>query len=193
MKFKVFASLLMFVAMTGMGVANQVSAIMQQSAIPSPQPKTDSIQARTQSTTTATVVSTGDGDTLRVQNTGEPFTVRLSCIDAAERSQKPWGQMAAARLKQLLPKGQIVQVREVDRDRYGRTVAELYVGSQSINLQMVQEGMAVVYPQYLDGCTATKDQYLQAERSAKQQGLGVWNPSNSLTVMPWEYRRSKRQ
>ncbi len=101
--------------------------------------------------------------------------------------------MAAARLKQLLRKGQVVRVREIDRDRYGRTVAELYVGNQSINLQMVQEGMAVVYPQYLNGCAATKDQYLQAERSAKQQGLGVWNPSNPLTVMPWEYRRSKRQ
>ncbi len=88
-------------------------------------------------------------------------------MDAPERSQKPWGTQAATRLKQLLPKGQIVSLREVDRDRYGRTVAELYVGNQSINLQMVQEGMAVVYSQYLNGCAATKNQYLQAERSAK--------------------------
>ncbi len=51
-------------------------------------------------------------------------------------------------------------------------------------VQMVQEGMIVVYPQYLNGCASTKDQYLQAERSAKQQGLGVWSPNNSLTIMP---------
>lgn len=136
------------------------------------------------------VVSVGDGDTLRVRQGGKTITVRLGCIDAPESNQAPWGQQSANRLKQLLPAGQAVQVREIDRDRYGRTVAELYLGNQSVNLMMVKEGQAVVYTQYLNGCSKTKDQYLAAEAQAKAQRLGLWNQDNP--VMPWDYRRGKR-
>jgi micrococcal nuclease len=136
------------------------------------------------------VVSVGDGDTLRVKQSGKTITVRLGCIDAPESTQTPWGQQSANRLKQRLPTGQAVQVREIERDRYGRTVAELFLGNQSVNLMMVREGQAVVYTQYIDNCAATKDQYLAAEAQAKAQRLGFWNQTNP--VMPWDYRRGKR-
>jgi micrococcal nuclease len=55
---------------------------------------------------------------------------------------------------------------------------------------MVKDGQAVVYRQYLQGCAATKDQYLQAEAQAKKQRLGFWNQKSP--VMPWDYRRGKR-
>ena len=139
--------------------------------------------------TPATVVSIGDGDTLRIRQSGQVTTIRLSCVDAPERAQSPWGQQSTSRLKQLLPPGTAVQVREITRDRYGRTVDELYVGKQSVNLQMVKDGQAVVYRQYLQGCAATKDQYLQAEAQAKQRRLGFWNQKSP--VMPWDYRRRK--
>ena len=71
-------------------------------------------------------------------------------MDAKETGQQPWGQLASARLKELLPVGQPVQLRVVDKDRYGRTVAEVYRNGRSVNLQMVTEGQAVVYRQYLD-------------------------------------------
>ncbi len=112
--------------------------------------------------TPATVVSIGDGDTLRIRQSGQVTTIRLSCVDAPERTQGPWGQKSTSRLKQLLPLGTPVQVRTMTQDRYGRTVADLYVAKQSVNLQMIKEGQAVVYRQYLKGCAATKDQYLQA-------------------------------
>ncbi len=140
-------------------------------------------------TTPATVVSIGDGDTLRIRRSGQVATIRLACVDAPERAQSPWGQQATSRLKQLLPQGRAVQVREIPRDRYGRTVAELYVGKQSINLQMVKDGQAAVYRQYLSGCAATKNQYLQAEVQARQKQLGFWNQKSP--VMPWDYRRGK--
>lgn len=139
------------------------------------------------------VLSVGDGDTLKVQDGQTKMTVRLACIDAPERAQAPWGQAASERLKQLLPIGQGVQLREVDRDRYGRAVAEVSVNGQSINLQMVQEGMAVIYPQYFHNCAATQAQYRQAEAIAKQQGVGVWNLSNPLPTMPWQFRSSSLQ
>ena len=141
--------------------------------------------------TPATVVSVGDGDTLRIrQSGGQAATIRLACVDAPERAQSPWGQQSTSRLKQLLPPGTAVQIRTITRDRYGRTVAELYVSGQSINLRMVKDGQAAVYRQYLNGCTATKDQYLQAEAQAKKQRLGFWNQQSP--VMPWDYRRGKR-
>jgi len=136
------------------------------------------------------VVSVGDGDTLRVKQAGKTITVRLGCIDAPESTQAPWGQQSANRLKQLLPAGQAVQVRSIERDRYGRSVAELFLGNQSVNLLMVKEGQAVVYTQYIDNCAAAKDQYLAAEAQAKAQRLGFWNQDNP--VMPWDYRRGKR-
>jgi micrococcal nuclease len=81
-------------------------------------------------------------------------------------------------------------MREIERDRYGRTVAELFLGNQSVNLMMVKEGQAVVYTQYIDNCAATKGQYLAAEAQAKAQRLGFWNQDNP--VMPWDYRKAKR-
>ena len=136
------------------------------------------------------VVSVGDGDTLRIRHSGKTTTVRLGCLDAPESTQAPWGQQSANRLKQLLPAGQAVQMREIERDRYGRTVAELFLGNQSVNLMMVKEGQAVVYRDYLSGCADTQDQYLAAEAQAKAQRLGFWNQDN--LVMPWDYRRGKR-
>ena len=54
---------------------------------------------------------------------------------------------------------------------------------------MVKDGQAVVYLQYLKGCAATKDQYLQAEAQARQKQLGFWNQKSP--TMPWDYRRGK--
>lgn len=138
----------------------------------------------------AQVVSLGDGDTLRARMQGQTVTIRLGCIDAPEMAQNPFGVQARNRLQQILPAGQTVSVREIDRDQYGRTVAELFLGSRSVNLQMVAQGQAVVYPQYLSGCAAARNQYLQAEKQAKQQRLGFWNQSNP--VMPWDFRQGRK-
>jgi micrococcal nuclease len=138
----------------------------------------------------AQVVSVGDGDTLRAKMQGQTVTIRLGCIDAPEIAQSPFGVQAKTRLQQILPAGQTVQVRSIERDQYGRTVAELFSGGRSVNLQMVAQGQAAVYTQYLSGCAATQNQYLQAENQAKQKRLGFWSQSNP--VMPWDFRRSRK-
>jgi micrococcal nuclease len=71
--------------------------------------------------TTATVISTGDGDTLRVKSLGKVVTIRMGCIDAPETGQRPWGQQSAAKLKQLLPAGKTVQIRAIERDSVALT------------------------------------------------------------------------
>lgn len=136
---------------------------------------------------TATVISVGDGDTLRVQLQGAAETIRVACVDAPERNQA-FGPEAGQRLQQILPSGQTVAVRAIEQDRYGRTVAEVYRNGQSVGLQLVQEGYAVVYTQYLQGCAATADQYRQAEVAARSSRLNFWSQANP--VMPWDFRRS---
>jgi micrococcal nuclease len=61
-------------------------------------------------------------------------------VDAPELKQNPWGQQSKSRLQQLLPVGQSVQVRSIERDKYKRLVAEIFVNNRSVNLTMVQEG-----------------------------------------------------
>ncbi len=136
------------------------------------------------------IVSVGDGDTVRVSANGKTETIRMACIDAPEKAQAPWGAAATQRLRQLLPKGQAVRVREIERDRYGRLVAELFLGERSVNLQLVKEGQAVVYTQYLNNCASTKEQYIKAEAQAKRKKLGFWNQTNP--TMPWDFRRDRR-
>jgi micrococcal nuclease len=143
-----------------------------------------------QTNVSAQVLSVGDGDTLRAKMKGQTVTIRLGCIDAPEMAQSPFGVQARNRLQQILPAGQTVQVRSIESDRYGRTVAELFSGGRSVNLQMVAQGQAAVYTQYLSGCAATQNQYLQAENQAKQKRLGFWSQSNP--VMPWDFRHSQK-
>ncbi|WP_439341702.1 thermonuclease family protein [Vacuolonema iberomarrocanum] len=139
---------------------------------------------------TATVANVGDGDTLRVNMADRPVTIRLACIDAPESAQ-PGGVASTTHLRQLLPVGQFVGVRRVDIDFYGRTVAELYRHGQSVNVQMVREGHAVVYPQYLDGCPGTRTTLLSAEAEAKAARRNFWSQPNP--EMPWEWRRRHRR
>lgn len=139
-----------------------------------------------------TVVSVGDGDTIRVNVNNKSVTIRLGCIDSPEMKRTPWGEQSRQRLQTLLPVGIQVDIRKIDTDKYGRTVGEVVTSNtwRNINLEMVSEGQAVVYTQYLSGCSANKNEYLNAEAKAKQQRLGYWNQSNP--VMPWDYRRETR-
>jgi micrococcal nuclease len=141
-------------------------------------------------TTTAIVISVGDGDTIRVRTEVKTLTVRLACIDAPESGQAPYGQTAANRLKQLLPVGTSVNLRVADVDRYGRSVAKIYKGELSINTIMVQEGHAAVYSQYLSACPDLREKLRKAEASAKASRRGLWVQANP--VMPWDFRRAAK-
>ena len=149
-----------------------------------------------------TLVSVGDGDTARVTSRqGKKVTIRLACIDAPETSQGTSGKWSTQTLKRLI-QGKSISLKPQVKDRYGRTVAEIYVGSRNINLEMVQVGAAYVYRQYLKQCD--RDAYLSAENAATKKGLGVWvrtNQPNSLGVItstwpgvwPWSGRKTWRR
>lgn len=136
----------------------------------------------------ATVLSIGDGDTLRVSQAGRTLTVRLACIDAPETAQSPWGQQAREQLQQWLPIGSAVTLAVQTTDRYGRSVAEV-ISDRNLNLALVETGRAFVYRQYLRRCDGAR--YLQAERQASERRLGVWQEKGGIQ-RPWDFRRGRR-
>ena len=135
-----------------------------------------------------TILSIGDGDTIRVLQAGKALTVRLACIDAPERAQAPYGQQARTYLQQRLPIGHEVSLNIKTTDRYGRSVAEVFSGV-NINLALVEDGQAFAYRQYLRGCDAKA--YLEAEERASRARLGVWQVPGGIT-RPWDFRRGRR-
>jgi len=133
----------------------------------------------------ARVLSVGDGDTLSVTEGGSRRTIRLACIDAPEMAQSPYGTQARAALQAMAPVGSSVTVKGGERDRYGRTVAEIWRGNTRVNLELVRQGDAFVYRQYLSGCD--RNAYLSAERQAESARLGVWSAPGGITK-PWDWR-----
>lgn len=132
------------------------------------------------------VVSVKDGDTLVVLYNKQSITVRLYGIDAPELKQD-FGQQAKSKLSTLVLNKTIrVDRRGTGKDNYGRMIGEIFVGRKSVNIQLVEIGMAWWYYRY-----AVNDEALQrAEQKARDRRLGLWSKPNP--VAPWEYRRITR-
>ena len=127
------------------------------------------------------VVSIADGDTLTVLAfNNKRIRIRLSGIDTPEKSQDFGTEAKQALFFKIFDK--TVRIKSHGKDRYGRTLGDIYLGDRWINLEMVSEGYAWHYKKY------SKDQYLaQAELNARKVRKGLWADSNSIP--PWEYRR----
>ena len=136
----------------------------------------------------ARVVSVGDGDTIRVSASGQNITVRLACIDAPEMAQTPYGVQARDQLRALIPRGTSVLLAVQTTDRYGRSVAEIFKGSQNINQSLVSSGAAFVYWKYIAKCDRTS--YALAETQASTSGRGIWSDAGEF-LRPWVYRRTR--
>jgi endonuclease YncB( thermonuclease family) len=136
------------------------------------------------------LLSIGDGDTVTVARANQRLRVRLACIDAPETSQTPDGAAARQALQVLLPPGTELRLRVKTKDRYGRTVAELFRGSTNINQALVASGKAFVYWKYIEGCD--RQTYSRLETEARLRRLGVWAVPGGIQ-RPWDYRRSRRE
>jgi micrococcal nuclease len=127
----------------------------------------------------ATVERVVDGDTVVVRVGGARVRVRLIGVDTPEvvRLGTPvgcFGPEASAHLKRLLPPGTEVRLTyDLDRaDRYGRTLAYLYVGALFVNLDLVARGYATVLT--IPPNVAHTDELVAAQRSARARSLGLW-------------------
>jgi endonuclease YncB( thermonuclease family) len=126
-----------------------------------------------------------DGDTLRVKVQGVAMDFRLSHIDAPEKDQ-PYGSEARASLLGLV-RGQQVVLVPLDTDRYGRTVADVWVGSRYVNRELVKNGSAWFYDEF--SRDAALHELEQQARSAKR---GLWALPVAQRIEPWRWRREKR-
>lgn len=125
-----------------------------------------------------------DGDTIDIHGT----RVRLYGIDAPEHDQLcrdahggPYrcGQVAANRLDAFIGR-QAVACVEVDRDRFGRSVAVCSVGKVDLGDWLVRSGLAVDWPRF------SKGDYAPAEAEARGRHSGIWS---GRFVEPWRYRQ----
>lgn len=121
-----------------------------------------------------------DGDTITVQLTSGPITVRLGSIDAPERDQ-PWGKESGTALADLL-EAQEVAIDVQSQDRYDRLVAVVYLGDVQVNAWMVEKGHAWAYREYL-----TDIEYCNLEYEARKASRGLWELDHPRA--PWEWRR----
>ncbi len=133
-----------------------------------------------------------DGDTFRVSDGNQEIKVRLCGIDAPEKDQA-LGTESRDYLRSLIAQGNgRITLVPTDTDQYGRIVAEAFIPTGNVeeeiylNAQMVADGMAYVYPQYVGSCP-NGARMQSAEESAEQQALGVW--ANPVSQKPWDERR----
>jgi len=127
-----------------------------------------------------------DGDTMTVKCRGERMKVRLYCIDAPEMKQRPWGKESRDYLLAITPK--TVRILPKTKDRYGRTVAEVWTHDgddiqENLNLAMVWAGRAVVYKNYCG-----EKIYFTAEANARRVKSGVWEKAGEQQN-PWGWRK----
>jgi micrococcal nuclease len=175
-------------------------------------------------------VSVSDGDTIRFLHTPTPFhspsvnkdkkekvstvalPIRVCSIDTPEtakfgKSGQPFGQAAKDKMKELVvgDGSVVVQVRLLQKDQYGRAVAQLFTTppapkrivsllfggrrNKHVDEEMLKAGLAEVYV----GSGAVygpkgKDAYLAMEDEARKKKLGIWSQTKRESAAEYKKR-----
>lgn len=130
------------------------------------------------------VVKVVDGDTIDVEINGKIERLRLIGIDTPEtvdprKSVQCFGRESSNKAKELLL-GQFVNLESDDtqgeRDKYKRLLRYVFLpDGTNFNLYMIAEGYAHEYT-YQDPYKYQYD-FKEAERLARENNKGLWNPS----------------
>ena len=125
-----------------------------------------------------------DGDTIRIGDE----RIRFSGIDAPEIKQTciyqemefKCGEFSKNLLIEKISNQQVNCIRE-SKDQYGRTLAECFVGKESLSSYLVREGYAFAYRKY-------SDKYIADEAYAQSKDNGMWSMD---FMFPWDFRKSQ--
>jgi micrococcal nuclease len=137
--------------------------------------------ATTENEVLITIFKVVDGDTVDIEIDGHTERVRLIGVNTPETKHptKPiecFGPEASAYLTQLLPQGTVVRIeRDVEaRDRYGRMLLYLYLGSNDlfINLDLVARGYGT--PMSIEPNTFHRNDFVRAAAQAEAANVGLW-------------------
>lgn len=129
------------------------------------------------------VVGVSDGDTFTcLTSAKKQLKIRMNQIDAPEKKQA-FGTASKNALSSYIF-GKTVMLKTSGKDKYGRTIAEVYLNNKNINKAMVADGYAWAYREYL------KDQdYLSIEEQARSHSIGIW--SQPSPIYPSDFRHNK--
>jgi endonuclease YncB( thermonuclease family) len=136
-----------------------------------------------QQTIQGKVIKIIDGDTFDLLL--ENFTtirVRMNGIDCPEKKQ-PYFKNAKQALANFIF-GKKVQMVSKTKDKYKRTLAEVFYKNENINLKMVANGFAWHFKKYSSNTILAK-----AEINARIKKIGLW--SLPFPIAPWDYRATK--
>lgn len=119
----------------------------------------------------AEVDRVSDGDSLVLVIDGRRTEVRLQGINAPERDEC-LGDASKQRLEDLLETGSVA-VASDGFDQFDRMLGTVTVDGIPVNVTQVLEGLAI--PLATD--SPVDELVLAAESSARQSGVGIWDPS----------------
>ena len=106
--------------------------------------------------TSGYVIKVYDGDTITIATKVHPdndmmyrFSVRLRGIDCPEMKSSDESERERAKIAQKemsdLCLNQTVQLKNVDLDKYGRLLADVYLHDYHLNMHMLNRNLAVPY------------------------------------------------
>jgi len=131
----------------------------------------------------ATCIKVSDGDSIKVRLDDDSVeTVRLYGVDCPEKRQS-FGRRATQFTKDMVL-DKIVNISPVTTDKYGRTIAWVYINGKCLDKELLKAGLAWHYKKY---CKNKELAILEEEARAKK--IGLWQEPNP--VPPWEWRHSR--
>lgn len=116
-----------------------------------------------------------DGDTFVMEDNTK---IRLNNLDAPEISQT-YGIQAKQFLSNLVLNKTITGIKH-GKDKYGRTIADLYLNGLWINKLIIDSGYAYVYLKY------DSENLYPYELIAKNNKIGLWAYPN---ISPYNFRK----
>lgn len=131
-----------------------------------------------------------DGDTAHFLIDDEDVTVRFLAIDTPEYTTKKerFGKEASEFTCQALKKADVIELEYDDgsqnKDKYGRSLAWVFVDGALLQKQLVSEGLAEVA--YIYGDYAYTDELYAAQESAKQEKLNIWGDKDPSAAISYE-------
>ena len=137
------------------------------------------------------VVGISDGDSIVVVSEDKKQErVRLATIDAPENGQA-FGKAAKQSLSQMIYKRH-VQLEVKNRDRYGRIVAQVFIGELNANVEQLRRGYAWHYKRHArEQGREERRLYASTEDAARARKAGLWKDENPTP--PWDYRKENER
>jgi len=126
-----------------------------------------------------------NGDTFKLKTEQSTYKVKLFGIDAPEDGQN-YADQSKETLAEMI-EGKIVSVSQCSVDSHGRTVGVVSVGSENINQQMLEKGMAW----WARNLVPKNDLFSQLEETARTEKRGLWQ--DAAPIAPWDWKAATKE